>query len=86
MAVLTEQDREDIWADLMRRVPEGQVFPVDKVTFRALIAACDQVISDNAGTLNQQIQALNAQWNTLSLSMRNYVFTGVSNKRYGTGV
>jgi hypothetical protein len=86
MAVLTEQARDEVWAELMRRVPEGQVFPVDKVTLRALIAACDEVINDNAGSLNSQIQALNTQWNTLSLAMRNYVFTGVTNKRYGTGI
>lgn len=55
MAVLTEQDRFDTWAEVMRVGADFGQVTITKQDLRAAVNAVDQFLSDNAAALNAAI-------------------------------
>lgn len=86
MALLSAGDRTALWRDMMQRVPAGQTLAVTKVTLKALVDACDEVLDENAGALNSAVQAKNNAWNTLPVPVRAFIFAHTLLKRYAAGV
>ena len=86
MAVLSDPQRQEAWAEMMRAFLPGTVISMTKTQFRSIVNAVDQVLSDNATALNSAIQAIDSNWNTLSQSTRADIFAFMVRKRYGAGV
>ena len=56
MAVLTSEQRHDLWADFMREFPKEQTLgAITKAQLRAAVDDLDQFFSDNAATVNAAI-------------------------------
>lgn len=56
MAVLSVQQRHDLWAGFMREFPKAETLgEITKDQLRAAVDALDQFFSDNAGTVNAAI-------------------------------
>lgn len=56
MAVLSDADRRDLWADLMREMSaSGESVSLTKDQLRAAVDAVDQWTDDNATAFNQAI-------------------------------
>lgn len=85
MAVLSEADRQEVWALLMNQFPPGTLIPIDKLALRRCVDAIDTVLNNNAGTLNSQTQALEATWNQLAVAVRSQITTTVMYQRYQKG-
>lgn len=86
MAVMTDPQRQEAWADLMRSFPPGTALSLTKNQLRSLVNAADQVLSNEAGSLNSQIQAIDSNWNTLPVPARAFIFNWLVSQRYGKGV
>lgn len=83
MAVLTDQDRRDVWADAMR-IWSGRnesTGTLLKANMRAAVDATDQWIEDNAAAFNAALPT--AARNALSASQKAELFSIVALKRYG---
>lgn len=85
MALLSDAERRECWVRLMAMFPPGTSIPIDKGALRRCVDAIDSVLNSNAGTLNQQTQALEATWNQLPVPVRSQVTTTVMVQRYETG-
>jgi predicted metalloprotease len=56
MAVLSDQDRFDVWADFMRSARDNlENIPISKADLRAAVNAADQWADDNATSFNTAI-------------------------------
>lgn len=85
MAVLSDADRQEVWATLMNQFPPGTLISIDKLALRRCVDAIDTVLNNNAGTLNSQTQALEPTWNQLAIAVRSQVMTTVMYQRYQQG-
>ena len=86
MALLTDGDRFDIWAEFMRdRSAAHDPFgALTKVDLRAAVNAIDQWVSDNAASFNTAIpQPARAQ---LTTSQKALLLRFVVAKRFDSGV
>ncbi|MGE0724205.1 MAG: hypothetical protein AB7O45_07510 [Alphaproteobacteria bacterium] len=55
MAVLSNADRRDVWAEFQRTPEAGETFALSKADLRAAVDAIDQWIDDNAPAFNAAI-------------------------------
>lgn len=56
MAILSSQQRADLWAQFMREFPKDETLgALTKVDLRAAVDALDQFLSDNAAAVNNSI-------------------------------
>jgi hypothetical protein len=56
MAVLSDTDRVEVWADLMQKFSaDGESIGVTKTDLRAAVNAIDAFLNDNAATINSAI-------------------------------
>lgn len=56
MAILSDNDRAAIWADLMREASAAwEALGLSKAEFRAAVNATDQWIDDNSGSFNSAL-------------------------------
>lgn len=55
MAVLSNADRRDVWAEFMRTPEAGETFGISKTELRAAVDAIDQWVDDNAASFNTAI-------------------------------
>jgi hypothetical protein len=55
VAVLSDADRFEVWADFMRSPDTGDTFSITKADLRAAVDAIDQWIDDNASSFNSSI-------------------------------
>lgn len=81
MAVLSEQDRFDTWADWMRQNKDA--ISISKVELRAAVGALDSWFNTNAATLNSALPV--AARTGLSSSQKAALLTAVVAKRYLKG-
>jgi hypothetical protein len=81
MAVMTEQDRFDCWAELMRSI-SGTV-AISKQDLRAAVDALDAWLSDNATAINNALPA--AAKAGLTVPQKAVLLNMVVAKRYLTG-
>ena len=83
MAVLSNADRKEIWAQYMRTVSQaGEAYgALSKADLRAAVNATDQWIEDNAGSYNSTIP-LPAR-TALSVAQKTRLFNFVATKRFG---
>ena len=86
MAVLSDNQRQAAWAELMRTFPAGTVIAISKQDLRTVVNAVDQVLSDNAAALNTAIQAITSQWNTLPVAVKSFIFQHMVDSRWASGV
>ena len=84
MAVQTDQQRQDGWADLMQQTPTGVTYAITKLDLRAAYNALDQWLSDNAATINAAIPQ--PARGALSASEKARLFAKVIHDRYTKGV
>ena len=81
MAVLTEQDRYDTWADWMRTNADAVI--IRKQAVRDAVNALDDWLNANAGTINAALpQPARAD---LTISQKAALLTHVVAKRYIKG-
>lgn len=85
MAVMTDQQRSNAWAEMMRHIPLGETLTVTKGTLRSILNAVDSVVNTNAAALNSAIVAIEPAWNSLSTQQKAYVFNWVVTNRYIVG-
>lgn len=86
MALMTDAQRTEVWAELMRQ-PAAQVPPaVLKTELRQIVDAVDQFLDANATVINNGIAALEPAWNKLSTSHKAVVFSWVVLQRFVRGV
>lgn len=81
MAVLSEQDRFDLWAEMMRK--NTSTIAITKTQLRAAVDAIDTWFSDNAATLNSALPT--AARNGLTTSQKAALLSFVIAKRYLAG-
>lgn len=83
MAVLSEQDRFDLWADFMRDQSSRNESTgvLLKEELRAAVDATDDWINDNAAAYNTALPT--AARTTLTASQKAKLFSFVALKRYG---
>ena len=55
MAVLSNADRREVWAEFMRSSETGETFGIVKDDLRAAVNAIDQWVDDNAASFNAAI-------------------------------
>ena len=56
MAVLTETERVDVWAKLMRQYSsDGETIGINKADLRAAVNSIDDYMNDNAATINNAL-------------------------------
>jgi hypothetical protein len=55
MAIMTDAQRYDAWAEFMRDIPPGRLYAISKSDLRAAINATDQYINDTAVTYNNAL-------------------------------
>lgn len=55
MAVLSNADRRDVWAEFQRTPEAGETFGFVKDDLRAAVNALDQFLDDNAAAINAAI-------------------------------
>lgn len=56
MAVLTDIDRREIWAEIQRELSAvNEPLALSKTALKAAVDALDQFLSDNAATINNAI-------------------------------
>lgn len=89
MAVLTDADRKDIWASIMRQEEISvkltpAVTGLLKLELRAAVDAIDQWISDNAASFNAAIPQ--PARSALSSSQKAAILSYIASKRYKSGV
>jgi hypothetical protein len=82
MAVLTEEDRFDVWADYMTRNTEE--FSLLKADLRAAVDATDVWIQDNKVSFNNALPAVAKA--ALSNAQKSKLLTFVAAKRFGGGI
>jgi hypothetical protein len=82
MAVLSDSDRFEIWAEYMRTNSES--FTLSKADVRAALNAVDTFLSDNAAALNTAIPQ--PARGALSTPQKALLLTAVVRKRYLSGV
>lgn len=88
MAILADQDRVDVWANVMRRqsvTTTIDVVPgtITKQDLRAAVDAIDQWISDNAASFNSAVPQ--PARSALTASQKAALFTYVLAKRFEKG-
>jgi len=88
MAVLSDPNRKDVWADLMRRAPLNvnttqPMGAVLKADLRAAVNAVDDWLDTNATALNQAIPQ--PARSALSQEQKAYLLIHVIAKRYLSG-
>lgn len=81
MAVLSEQDRFDVWADLMCQ--NTSTVAITKTQLRAAVDAIDAWFDANAGTLNSALPT--AARNGLTTPQKAALLSFVIAKRYMSG-
>lgn len=84
MAVQTDQQRADGWAELMQETPAGAVYSITKQDLRAAYNAIDQWLSDNVTVMNTAIPQ--PARGALSTSEKARLFVKVIRDRYVKGV
>lgn len=85
MAVLTDPDRIDVWADWMREISAAhEPCSITKPELRAAVNALDQWLSDNAASANAAIP-LPAR-TSLTTAQKARLMMLVIRKRYLAGV
>lgn len=55
MAVLSNNDRKDVWAEFMRSTEAGETFGISKDELRAAVDAIDAWVDSNAASFNSAI-------------------------------
>lgn len=55
MAVLSNADRREVWAEFMRSTEAGETFSITKAELRAAVDAIDGWVDDNAASFNAAI-------------------------------
>lgn len=55
MAVLSDNDRQALWADFMRNFPAGETCGITKTQLRAAVDGLDDYLNTNASAINQAI-------------------------------
>lgn len=83
MAIMTNQQRFDTWADYMRAPPSGETVSIVKADLRAALDAVDQWVSDNAAAFNAAIP-LPAR-TALSAGQKARLLMFVVQKRFAVG-
>lgn len=81
MAVLSDQDRFDAWADWMRENREQ--IPISKVDLRAVFNAVDDELNNQASTFNNAIPQ--PARSLLSTTMKASILSAAIAKRYLKG-
>jgi len=84
MAIQTDQQRFDGWAEFMREFPPGASISITKQDLRAAYDALDTWLSDNAATINSAIPQ--PARGALSQSEKARLFVKVLRDRYMKGV
>jgi len=85
MAVLPDNDRLEVWAELMRKYSaNGETVGITKPDLRAAVNAIDDFMNNNASTLNAALP-LPAR-TELTTEQKALILTYVVNKRYLVGV
>ena len=80
MAVMSDTDRQECWAEYMRHFPELETIGITKQDLRAAFDACDQWVSDNAVPFNQTLpQPARA---AMSQAQKSRMLTFISKWRY----
>ena len=84
MAVLSDPDRFDVWADYMRDARTGVHAALTKADIRAAVNALDDFFNTNAATINNALPATaKAQ---LTQTQKALLLMYVISKRYLSGV
>lgn len=83
MATMTEQDRQECWAEYMRSQLATYAGVMTKAELRAFIDAVDQWISDNAASFNSALPQPARTVLTNSDKARGLML--VAGKRYNVG-
>jgi len=84
MAVLSDAQRREVWADIMNLVDKsGESIAIDKIALRQAINSSDQWIDDNAAAFNASLpeEARTA----LAASQKSRIFEMVAAKRREVG-
>lgn len=85
MAVLPEQDRLELWAELMRRYSvDGETIGVTKPELRAAVDAIDDFMDANAAAINQALPQ--PARGVLTTAQKAILLTFVVERRYLVGV
>ena len=85
MAVLTDNDRREAWAKLMRRMSEDRVsIGLDKPDLRAAIDAADEWVSAAQGSFNNALPT--AAQSNLTAAQKALVLLYVVSERFLKGV
>lgn len=85
MAVLTDQDRFDVWADIMRLVSaDKETVSITKTDLRAAVNAIDGWVNTNASAFNTAIPQ--PARSALSASQKARLLMLVVEKRFVKGV
>lgn len=85
MAVMSDTDRQEAWAEYMRQVSNDlETLGVSKAELRAALDAADQWASDNAASFNTALPQ--PARSVLTASQKARLLTFVVTKRYITGV
>jgi hypothetical protein len=84
MAVLSDNDRTDVWAELMRELStDHETISITKADLRAAVNAIDVFLNDNAAAINTAIPQ--PARGALSASQKARLLVFVVRKRYITG-
>lgn len=84
MAVLSDADRLEEWADLMRDMSTaGESCSISKAELRAALNAVDQWVSDNAASLNSAIPQ--PARGALTAAQKARILVRVVRRRFETG-
>lgn len=83
MAVLSDNDRQALWADFMRNFPAGESCGITKTELRAAVNGLDDYLNTNASAINQAIPQ--PARGTLTSSQKARLLVWVIRKRYDVG-
>lgn len=83
MAVLSDSDRQALWADFMRNFPAGESCGITKAELRAAVNGLDDYMNTNASAINQAIPQ--PARGTLTASQKARLLVWVIRKRYDVG-
>lgn len=85
MAVLSDNDRRAVWADVMREFSQREYsIALDKPTLRAVVNAIDDLLNSSAASINTTIN--NAGGSSLTAKQKAWLVSEVIRQRYNVEV